>query len=132
MTDRRAFGLVLGVAALAFATAPPILGQRAADEPLPPLPSFGEPAISPGNAEIAFVSSGDIWTAPAKGGEARLLVAHEANESRPSYSPDGAHLAFVSDRTGNGDIYVLTLASGTLTRLTFDDGLDRLDGWSRD
>jgi Tol biopolymer transport system component len=133
MIDRRAFGLVLGLAALAFTTAPPVLGQRAAGESSPPpLPSFGEPAISPGNTEIAFVSSGDIWTVPAKGGEARLLVAHEANESRPVYSPDGAHLAFVSDRTGNGDIYVLNLASGALTRLTFDDGLDRLDGWSRD
>lgn len=30
-------------------------------------------------AEIAFVSGGDIWVAPAKGGEARLLVSHPAD-----------------------------------------------------
>jgi Tol biopolymer transport system component/C-terminal processing protease CtpA/Prc len=109
----------------------PLHAQRAADS-IQPLPSFGEPAISPDRSEIAFVSGGDIWTVPAGGGDARLLVAHQANESRPLYSPDGQALAFVSDRSGGGDIYILSLAAGTLRQLTFDDGLDRLDGWSRD
>ena len=54
------------------------------------------------------------------------------NESRPLFSPDGTQLAFVSTRTGGGDIYVLTLATGDVRRLTFDDGLEQLDGWSRD
>ncbi|MFN7945268.1 MAG: DPP IV N-terminal domain-containing protein [Blastocatellia bacterium] len=94
--------------------------------------SFAEPAISPDRAEIAFVSGGDIWTVPAGGGEARLLVSHPASESRPLYSPDGKRLAFISTRTGNGDIYILTLATGELKRLTFDDTNEQLDGWSRD
>lgn len=94
--------------------------------------SFMEPAISPDRSEIAFVSGGDIWTVPAAGGEARLLVSHPAMESRPIYSPDGKRLAFVSRRTGNGDIYVLTFASGELKRLTYDDASEQLDGWSRD
>jgi len=38
----------------------------------------------------------------------------------------------VSTRTGGGDVYVLTLASGDVRRVTFDDGLEQLDGWSRD
>ena len=101
-------------------------------EVVEPLPSFAEPAISPDRSEIAFVSGGDIWTAPAAGGEARLLVSHPANESRPLYSPDGRNLAFVSDRTGGGDIYIVTLTTGALRQLTFDDGLERLDAWSRD
>lgn len=96
------------------------------------LPSFAEPAISPDRSEIAFVSGSDIWTVPVAGGEARLLVSHPANESRPVYSPDGRRLAFVSARTGNGDIYILTLETGELKRLTFDDGGEQLNGWSRD
>jgi tricorn protease len=96
------------------------------------VPYLTEPSLCPTRPEIAFVSGGDIWVAPAKGGEAHLLVSHPADESRPLYSPDGARLAFVSTRTGNGDIYVLALASGELKRLTFDDGLDQLDAWSRD
>src|SRR6185503_2234580 len=63
---------------------------------------------------------------------ARLLVSHAASESRPLYAPDGSRLAFVSNRTGNGDIYVLSLATGDLRRLTFDDVAETLDGWSRD
>src|SRR5690242_2149921 len=95
-------------------------------------PYLTEPALCPTRPEVDVVSGGDIWVAPSKGGEANLLVSHPADESHPLYSPDGARLAFISTRTGNGDIYVLTFASGELKRLTFDDGLDQLDAWSRD
>ena len=74
--------------------------------------SLAEPGISPDGREIAFVSGGDIWNVPASGGDARLLVSDPSTESRPLFSPDGTSLAFVSTRTGGGDIYVLTLASG--------------------
>ncbi|HEY0969878.1 MAG TPA: hypothetical protein VGE02_02750, partial [Gemmatimonadales bacterium] len=95
-------------------------------------PSLAEPSLSPDGREILFVSGGDIWTAPSEGGAARLLVADPALESRPLFSPDGKRVAFVSTRTGNGDIYVLDLASGALRRATFDDAPEMLDGWSRD
>jgi len=97
-----------------------------------PRPYFTEPAISPDRSEIAFVSGGDIWAVSAGGGEARLLLSHPANESRPFYSPDGKRLAFISNRTGGGDIYLLTFATSEVIRLTFDDGHEQLDGWSRD
>ena len=93
---------------------------------------MSEPALSPDRREIAFVSGGDIWVVPATGGEAHLLVSHPAYDSRPLYSPDGTKLAFLSTRTGNGDVYVLTLASGALQRITFDDVAEQLDAWSRD
>jgi Tol biopolymer transport system component len=75
-------------------------------------PYFTDPSISPDRAEIAFISGGDIWAVPSGGGEARLLLSHPANESRPMYSPDGRRLAFVSTRTGGGDIYLLTFTTG--------------------
>lgn len=108
--------------------------QAQANRPGSPagLAYFAEPAVSPDRTEIAFVSGGDIWTVAASGGEARLLVSHPSNESRPIYSPDGRRLAFISTRTGNGDIYVLAFDTGELKRLTFDDGFDQLDSWSRD
>ena len=93
---------------------------------------YSDPAISPSGSEIAFVSGGDIWTVPASGGEARLLVSHPDYESRPLYSPDGKMLAFVSTRTGNGDIYVVNLQSGETRRITYDDAADELSAWSHD
>src|SRR3712207_3904226 len=78
-------------------------------------PALAEPGISPDGKEVAFASGGDIWTAPLGGASpaiARLLVSHPANESRPLYSPSGDALAFVSTRTGNGDIYILRFADG--------------------
>jgi Tol biopolymer transport system component/C-terminal processing protease CtpA/Prc len=95
-------------------------------------PYLTEPSISPDRKEIAFVSGGDIWTVSSDGGTASLLVSHPATESKPLFSPDGHRLAFVSNRTGGGDIYVLNLDTNDLQRLTFDDAPDQLDSWSRD
>ncbi len=73
---------------------------------------FAEPSFSADGKEIAFVSGGDIWMGPATGGEARLIVGHTANDYRPRLAPDGRRLAFVSTRSGNGDIYVLDRRTG--------------------
>lgn len=97
-----------------------------------PQVAFAESGLAPDGSEIAFVSGGDIWTVPATGGEARLLISNSANDTRPMFSPDKKHLAFVSTRTGGGDVYVLTFAPSDVRRLTFDDGIEQLDGWSRD
>jgi tricorn protease len=96
------------------------------------MPYLTEPSLSPDRREIVFVSGGDIWSVASVGGTAQLLVAHAATESRPLFSPDGKRLAFVSNRTGNGDVYVLNLETNDLSRLTFDDSSDNLDAWSRD
>lgn len=95
-------------------------------------PYLYQPAPGPDGSEIAFVSAGDIWVVPASGGDARLLVSHEADDARPLYSPDGTRLAFLSNRNGDDDIYLLTLASGEVLRLTYSDGSEELDAWSPD
>ena len=95
-------------------------------------PTLSEPTLNPVRDEIAFVSGGDIWTAPLAGGEARLLVSHPANESRPRFSPDGKKMAFTSARSGPNNVHVLDIDSGQVRRLTFDDANDAVDGWSPD
>lgn len=114
-----------------FSFVPLILAVSASAAPAGK-PSLAEPSLCSARAEIAFVSGGDIWTVPLRGGAAQLLVSNPATESRPMWSPDGTKLAFSSTRTGGGDIYVLTLATGELKRLTFDDGAETPDNWSRD
>ncbi|HEY0411612.1 MAG TPA: S41 family peptidase [Allosphingosinicella sp.] len=95
--------------------------------------SLAEPALSPDGSEIAFASGGDIWTVPAQGGTARLLVTDPATDSRPLYSPDGTRLAFLSTRNGGyANLYILDFASGAVRRLTFAEANEQLDGWSPD
>jgi len=108
-----------------------LAGPAPADPPAPS-PWLSQPGLSPDGREIAFVHGGDLWTVPATGGEARLLVSGPADDRRPLYSPDGRSIVFVSDRTGNGDLYVLALDTGALRRLTFDDGVESPDAWSAD
>ncbi|HET7570227.1 MAG TPA: S41 family peptidase [Gammaproteobacteria bacterium] len=117
--------LRIAFVALSCVLAPALWAQSSA-------PTLTQPAISPDGSEIAFVSGGDIWSVPARGSDAHLLVSGMGNASRPLYSPNGKRLAFVSDKTGGGDIYVLDFASGKLTRITWADGGDRLSAWSRD
>src|SRR5262249_4899257 len=110
---------------------PEVVAQAPPNAP-PALPSFAEPGISPDGSTIAFVRGGDLWERLPRGGDGRLLVSHRATESRPLFSPDGKRLAFTSTRTGNGDVYVLTLATGDVTRLSFDDANELVSGWSAD
>jgi tricorn protease len=106
-------------------------GPASAQAPAPK-PALAEPALSPDGAEIAFASGGDIWTVPAAGGTAHLLVTDPATESRPIWSPDGSQLAFLSTRNGAPNIYIVTLATGAVRRLTWSDSAEQLDAWSRD
>jgi tricorn protease len=119
--SRFGLGALASALLIATATVAPLSGQGA--------PSFYEPGISPDGSEIAFVSGGDIWTVPAAGGAARLLVAHSAHESRPLYSPDGRHLAFNSNRNGGQDVFLMDLSSGQVMRLTHESGSEQLTGW---
>ena len=127
-----ACALALLLASAGFAPMVSARGQVSAPQRTEARPYFYEPAVSPDRSEIAFVSGGDVWTVPASGGEARLLVSHPATEYRPTYSPDGRRLAFTSARTGNGDVYVLALDTGELRQLTYDDGFDQVESWSPD
>jgi Tol biopolymer transport system component len=54
------------------------------------------------------------------------------NDSFPAWSPDGTRIAYSSDRTGDIEIYVRTLASGTDLRLTTAPGRDAHPSWSPD
>lgn len=127
-TTRPALLLAASLAVLAAA----VLPAPAPGQPADARPSFYEPGISPDGSEIAFVHGGDIWTVPAAGGRATLLVGHDAEEGRPLFSPDGDRLAFLSDREGSDDVYLLDLENGRVRRLTFTSGDESLSGWSRD
>ena len=68
---------------------------------------------------VAFVYAGDIWLAPAQGGEARRLTSHEGMELFPKFSPDGKRIAFSAEYGGNRQIYLISVDGGTPRQLTW-------------
>lgn len=81
---------------------------------------------------IAFVAEDDLWEVSASGGVARRLTANLGGVTYPSYSPDGASLAFVGREEGNTEIYTMPAAGGEARRLTYLGSDCRVLGWSRD
>ncbi|MGA7617108.1 MAG: PDZ domain-containing protein [Thermoanaerobaculia bacterium] len=64
-------------------------------------------SISPSGARALFDARGDVFTVPAKEGEIRNLTATPGiRELDASWSPDGRLIAYLSDRTGEYEIYV--------------------------
>ena len=90
------------------------------------------PAISPDGSTIAFSYQGDIWTVPAEGGRAWRMTVHEAYEAYPKWSHDGNKIAFISDRHGNDDVFVMNKNGSRIQRLTYHSTSDQLTGWTPD
>ena len=82
-------------------------------------------AISPDGKTIAFAYKGDIFTVPSAGGDATQLTTNAAYDSEPIWSPDGSKIAFMSDRKGSMDVYVMNRRGGAATRLTTNSGREK-------
>ena len=78
-----------------------------------------------GNGRMAFanhVENLDVWWLPVEAGkvvgELQRATDDAAADSTATISADGSRLTFVSDRSGNGDIWMKDLASGKETAVT--------------
>lgn len=109
-------------AVMAFST----LAAAAQEQPL----WMRYPAISPDGETIVFSYKGDLFCVPTTGGSARQLTTNAAYDSQPIWSPDGQKIAFVSDREGSLDIYVVNRNGGTPKRLTTASSDERPVTWS--
>jgi Tol biopolymer transport system component len=71
-----------------------------------------------------------IWV--SRDGKPQETVLDAGPYRSPSISPDGKQLAYAKTEGSNTDIWVMDLAPGTSTRLTFDPEEDSIPIWSRD
>ncbi|HUK23845.1 MAG TPA: PDZ domain-containing protein [Terriglobales bacterium] len=63
--------------------------------------------LSPEGKRAVFAARGDVFTVPAKEGSIRDLTRTPGiREKEVSWSPDGRWVAYVSDRTGEDEIYI--------------------------
>jgi len=64
-------------------------------------------AISPDGKRLTFGARGDIWTVPAKNGITRNLTeSSDVHDRNVEWSPDGKYISYISDRTGEDEIYI--------------------------
>ncbi|MBC2665534.1 PD40 domain-containing protein [Novosphingobium flavum] len=134
-----AFALLAGVGAQA---APAARSDRA-DLPLQPARELAIDArsgtwmsldLSPDGKTILFDMLGDLYVMPATGGEARQLTRGLAFDSQPTWSPDGRSIAFVSDRSGADNLWVMKADGSGARRITAldDESVLASPAWSAD
>jgi len=90
-------------------------------------------AAFPGlNGSIAFERDGQVLTKnPGDVSSGTPLTALGSNED-PAWSPDGTRIAFVSNRSGPFDLYVMNADGTGQTRLTFESVDAHNPAWSPD
>ena len=69
---------------------------------------IGGYSLSPKGERALFSARGDIFTSPIeKGGVRNLTKSSDANDRMPSWSPDGRKIAYISDKTGEEEIWTV-------------------------
>jgi dipeptidyl aminopeptidase/acylaminoacyl peptidase len=134
-----AISLLLGCAILVSA-------QEAAKHPIAfddmiKLHRIAEPQVSPDGKWVAYTVStpdmeanrgaSNIWVVPTAGGAA-IQLTQSGHDSSPVWSPDGKTLAFLSSRSGDSQVYLLSMEGGEAHALTkLSTGADMVK-WSPD
>jgi TolB protein len=98
--------------------------------------SAESPAWAPSGNELAYAAapegSFDIWVADSNGNLGRRITNFHRGTASPTYNPKtGAQIAFISDRTGLPQLYIMN-SDGSGVQLMTDTGYASSPSWSPD
>jgi tricorn protease len=75
--------------------------------------------LSPKGERALFVARGDVFTVPIEKGPTRNLTrSSDAHDKWARWSLDGARIAFISDRSGEDEVWIVEQAGGKPEKLT--------------
>ncbi|HEU5217776.1 MAG TPA: amidohydrolase, partial [Gemmatimonadales bacterium] len=74
--------------------------------------------VSPDGQKIVFDLLGDLYTLPITGGAATRITAGLAHDMQPRWSPDGKRIVFVSDRSGDDNVWIASADGKDTLQLT--------------
>ena len=84
------------------------------------------------DGQVVFSLRGNLWVVDADGTNPTQLTRTPSRDSSPRWSPDGAWIAFTSNRMGNDDVFVMPAEGGDPRQLTFYTGSDDVQYWTPD
>ena len=121
------------------ATAPPAEGTVGTNNVATPKPfatsdelQYRTAATGPAGQIVATINDGDqadLWLLDTKGRPAKNLTKHESDDLDPTWSPDGRQIAFVSNRSGTPQIYVMNADGSDVRRLTWSGQYNTGPDW---
>ncbi len=82
-----------------------------------PVRSICSPVSSPDGRLIAFSALGDLWLRH-EDGKSEQLTSGPDDDADPAWSPDGSALAYVSNRSGDYQVWALDLAGRARRQVT--------------
>ena len=94
--------------------------------------NHSQPAWSPDGAEICYRAQMSLWRVPLGGSRARQIVASNHFLRNPSWSHDGEHVYFSSNREGPEAIWRVDVSGRNLRRVTPGTGPEGQPAVSRD
>ena len=81
---------------------------------------------------IVYSDNGAVLVANGDGSEPVQISDHALGNSYPTWSPDGSHIAFESDRDGDLEIFVMNADGSGTIQLTTNSHNDGFPQWSPD
>ena len=79
---------------------------------------------------VVFAAEGDLWAVPTRGGLARRITTHPAQESDPVLSPDGKTVAFTARYEGPVEAYTMPIEGGVPVRRTYEAEPSTATAWT--
>ncbi len=87
--------------------------------------------LAPSGRRIVLSVHGELFTAPTDEGDLRQITDSPWRDKEPKYSPDGKWIAFISDRSGREEIYIISYdGAGEPQKVTDLDALKSSFSWS--
>lgn len=74
--------------------------------------------LSPDGQTIVFDLLGDLYTIPATGGAATRITSGMPHDMQPRFSPDGESVVYVSDASGDDNVWMVPAGGGEPIQLS--------------
>ena len=103
-----------------------------------PTSFVSSPAFSPDGDQVVFSArsrgrvDSDIFVSELDGSGRRQLTSHPSIDTSPSWSPTAQQIAFVSDRSGTPQVWMMDIDGSNTRRLVDRDGHCDSPSWSPD